>query len=116
MRSHSTSSRNFLLCSNDPVPTIYADGIHDDSAGWAAAVRNERVMYDGKVYEPDENMTIDREMHFAVNVCALGEEFDIPPEVDETWIVARTPITSRREIYFLEDCDHDAQRGDDCNR
>jgi len=83
------------------IPIIYADGIRDDTAGWVAAVQNQRVMYDGKIYEPDENITINREMKFERNICSLGEEYDLPAAVDDTWIVARIPSGAKREIYYL---------------
>jgi hypothetical protein len=86
----------------DEIPTIHADGKHDDSPGWVAAVENRRVTYDGRIYEPGDPLTIDREMHFIFNICTLGADQDMPSDIDETWIVARIPTDGMRDIYYTE--------------
>lgn len=43
----------------DFVPVIFANGVDDDLMGIEAAVKNERVQYEEKVYKPGEDITID---------------------------------------------------------
>lgn len=40
------------------VPVIFANGRDDDGPGLVAAAANERVLFDAKIYEPDENIDI----------------------------------------------------------
>jgi hypothetical protein len=42
------------------MPRIFADGKNDDSPGFAAAIKNEAVEYDGTVYKPGEDIEVSK--------------------------------------------------------
>lgn len=66
------------------VPVIFANGTDDDSTGLQAAVDNEAVMFDDKVYQTDEALVIE------------GREL----------VVTRTVVATRKgRKITIRDCD-----------
>jgi hypothetical protein len=48
-----------LLESAELIPEIFADGERDDGEGIVAAIMCRPVMFDGKVYTPEEDIVVD---------------------------------------------------------
>lgn len=87
------------------APVIFADGKRDDTSGWVAAVENRHVIYNSKIYAPNENISIDRVMNFEVSVCVMSENMPIPDYVDDDWLIAVIPESSSRELSYVDNMD-----------
>lgn len=76
---------------------IFADGATDDSEALAAAVRNESVIYDKRLYSPHESIRIERLMELSSYVykCVEGDHV---PEAENS-VIAAVPLMSRRSVF-----------------
>lgn len=62
----------------DFLPVIFANGEDDDSVGFAAALENAPVLFDGRVYRPGEAIKIiGRKMCFDRGVIVLDPDGEI---------------------------------------
>lgn len=83
------------------IPRIYADGENDDLVGFAAAVENKLVLYDGVLYAPDESIEIDgRTMVLSQPIYIYGEghEPDPDPFDGQPYVTAIEPAQSKRRL------------------
>lgn len=87
------------------APVIYADGKRDDTSGWIAAVENRHVIYNSKLFGPNDDIFVDRAMRFDTSVCVMGENMPVPDYVDDDWMIAVVPKSSTREVSYIDDVD-----------
>lgn len=71
------------------IPVIFANGEDDDLPGLIAAVRNERVLYGQKVYEPDESICVrNRTLVLSRGLYVIGQDVE-PPILPPWYVVVR---------------------------
>lgn len=88
----------------DFVPVIFANGEDDDLPGFEAAVKNERVQYEEKIYEPGERLEIvGKRMAFSCQgLHLLGSHSPFPNDVLPGWVVIREGDPGRK--IFIAHC------------
>jgi len=73
------------------VPVIFANGRDDDLPGLQAAVRNEAVQFDERIYQPDESLQIIRRTiaFSAAGLWMCGPDVKLPANVPNGWCCVR---------------------------
>ncbi|GAA0730040.1 hypothetical protein [Sphingomonas japonica] len=85
------------------VSVIFANGTDDDLAGLAAAIRNERVLFDERVYEQGEEIAvIGRDLHLSQRLCIVGKTTPVPDDFGPDDFVVKEADPSRHLI--IQDC------------
>lgn len=83
------------------VPVIFANGEDDDTPGFVAAVEDRAVMFDDRVYQPGENITVDRRvLIFTKGLHIIEPDFEsvIPTPPGYIRIAVKTGV---RDVLFM---------------
>jgi len=84
------------------VPVLFANGEDDDLLGLVAAFEHKPVMYDGKVYQPAEGITVkDRQLRLSRPIYVVGRGGGgqpIAPSLsdDQDWVICYEGDRGRR--------------------
>ena len=81
------------------IPVIFANGKDDDLPGLAAAFKNETVIYNKRLYKPDEDIKVFGKTLILVCHGIFILSVDHPePENPNDWTLIRYPKTGRKTV------------------